>query len=175
VWFSVCEEWTTKASILRNRNMPSNGWNPHLRRLAPACISIDTSSKRTGPKYHSPTTTIPVVEATIEQRRKFFEHKSASLYRIEIFYVVLLEGSRSKCGMGAALGRILSDPHGGLQDYRRSSSAENEILLRSQIESDITRLQQRIQAFIRRLPDFTEIKLLPQQAQFTFFRRLLNF
>ncbi len=40
----------------------------------------------------------PVVEAAIDQRRRFFESKRDSLYQIEIFYVVLLEGSTVEAG-----------------------------------------------------------------------------
>src|ERR1700694_5355606 len=54
----------------------------------------------------------PVVEATVEQRRSFFAEKLDSLYQIEIFYVVLLEGSRSKRGIGTALTMLFSDPAG---------------------------------------------------------------
>jgi type IV secretion system protein VirB4 len=44
----------------------------------------------------------PVVQAAIDQRRKFFEAKRDCLYQIEIFYCILLEGHRSKTGIGAA-------------------------------------------------------------------------
>ena len=44
----------------------------------------------------------PIVEAAIEQRRKFFEAKRDHLYQVEIFYCILLEGARSKTGVGAA-------------------------------------------------------------------------
>jgi type IV secretory pathway VirB4 component len=40
----------------------------------------------------------PIVEAAIEQRRQFFESRRDHLYRIEIFYCVVLEGARSKTG-----------------------------------------------------------------------------
>ena len=40
-----------------------------------------------------------VVEAAIDQRRRFFESKREDLYEIEIFYVVMLEGARSKRGV----------------------------------------------------------------------------
>ena len=55
----------------------------------------------------------PVVEAAIEQRRQFFEAKKDHLYQIEIFYAIVLEGSRSKTGVGAAIAQLLRDPAGG--------------------------------------------------------------
>ena len=48
-------------------------------------------------------------------------------------------------------------------------------LLRTQIEHDVARLDQRVQAFARQLADFMQIEVLNQQGQFTFFRRLLNY
>ena len=48
-------------------------------------------------------------------------------------------------------------------------------LLRSQIETDLARLDQRVQAFTRQLGDFVEIEVLNQQGQFAFLRRLLNY
>ncbi len=48
-------------------------------------------------------------------------------------------------------------------------------LLRTQIEADLARLEQRVQAFARQLADFMQIEVLNQQGQLRFFRRLLNF
>jgi type IV secretion system protein VirB4 len=45
----------------------------------------------------------PVVNAAIDQRRRFFEAKRDHLYKVEIFYCILLEGARSKTGVAAAL------------------------------------------------------------------------
>src|SRR5579863_8079584 len=60
----------------------------------------------------------PIVEAAIEQRRKFFEAKRDHLYQIEIFYCILLEGSRSKTGVGTALARLLRDPEGAIAELK---------------------------------------------------------
>src|ERR1700736_617686 len=40
-----------------------------------------------------------VVDAAIDQRRQLFEAKRDSLYRVEIFYAIVLEGQRSKTGI----------------------------------------------------------------------------
>ncbi len=56
----------------------------------------------------------PVVEAAIEQRRRFFEAKRKDLYQIEIFYAIVLEGSRSKTGIRAAIAQLLRDPAGAI-------------------------------------------------------------
>ena len=118
----------------------------------------------------------PVVEAAIEQRRQFFESKRDHLYQIEIFYVVLLEGARSKQGIGAALTRLFHDPAGAVGELRAQFTNDSmKTLLRTQIDRDLVRLLQRVQAFARQLADFVQIEVLNQQNQFTFFRRLLNY
>jgi len=118
----------------------------------------------------------PIVEAAVEQRRRFFESKRDNLYQIEIFYVVLLEGARSKRGIGTAIARLFSDPPGAIEELQAQfSNSRVKTLLRLQIEADLARLDQRVQAFTRQLADFVKITLLNQQGQFTFFRRLLNF
>ena len=48
----------------------------------------------------------PVVATAVDQRRRFFEAKRDQLYSIEIFYCVLLEGKRSKTGIGAGAARL---------------------------------------------------------------------
>jgi type IV secretion system protein TrbE len=118
----------------------------------------------------------PVVEAAIDQRRLFFESKRDDLYQIEIFYVVLLEGARSKQGIGTALARLFTDPAGAVGELRAQfTDNAMKTLLRTQIEADHARLEQRVQAFTRQLADFVQITVLDQQGQFTFLRRLLNY
>jgi len=118
----------------------------------------------------------PIVDAAIEQRRKFFEAKRDHLYQVEIFYCILLEGARSKTGVGAAFSQLFRDPAGAIGELKAQFTNDNmKTLLRSQIERDVARLDQRVQAFNRQLSDLMEIELLDRQRQFAFFRRLLNF
>ena len=118
----------------------------------------------------------PVVEAAIDQRRRFFEAKRDRLYQVEIFYCVVLEGARSKTGVGPALARLFSDPAGAVDELKTQFAGTSmKKLLRTQIESDVARLEQRIQAFSRQLVDFVGIEVLNQQGQFSFLRRLLNY
>ena len=118
----------------------------------------------------------PIVEAAIEQRRKFFEAKRDHLYQVEIFYCILLEGARSKTGVGAAFSQLFRDPAGAIGELKAQFTNDNmKTLLRSQIERDVACLDQRVQAFARQLADFMQIEVLNRQRQFRFFRRLLNF
>src|SRR5208282_1983883 len=77
----------------------------------------------------------PIVEAAIDQRRKFFEAKRDHLYQVEIFYCVLLEGARSKTGVGTALARLLRDPEGAIAELKSQFTNDNmKTLLRTHIE-----------------------------------------
>ena len=117
-----------------------------------------------------------VIDTAIDQRRQFFTDRQDQLYRVEIFYVVVLEGQRSKTGLMAALKRLPSDPQGGMREIRAQFTGNSmKVLLRSQIDADAARLRTRVEAFTRQLGDFMQITALDQQGQFTFFRRLLNF
>lgn len=118
----------------------------------------------------------PVVETTVDQRRELFTLKQDSLYQIEIFYVVLLEGTRSKRGFAAAFAMLLSDPSGAMGEIAAQFSQDRtKTLLRFQIEASLARLEQRVEAFTRQLADFVSITALGKEGQFKFFRRLLNF
>src|SRR6202166_3730437 len=118
----------------------------------------------------------PIVEAAIDQRRKFFDAKRDHLYQVEIFYCILLEGARSKTGVGAAIARIFRDPAGAVGELKAQFINDNmKTLLRTHIEHDVRRLDQHVQAFARQLGDFMQIEILNQQGHFTFFRRLLNY
>jgi len=73
----------------------------------------------------------PVVAAAINQRRQFFEAKRDHLYQIEIFYCVLLEGARSKTGVGAAFARLFHDPAGAIGELKTQfTSGSMKTLLR---------------------------------------------
>lgn len=117
-----------------------------------------------------------VVEAAVDQRRQFFESKRDSLYQVEIVYVVLLEGTRSKRGIAAGIGMLFRDPSAGVSELRSQFSSNSmKTLKRTQIEALSARLTQRVDTFLRQLTDFVRVSVLDQQGQLTFFRRLVNF
>ena len=118
----------------------------------------------------------PIVEAAVEQRRNLFESKKDHLYQIEIFYVILIEGSRSKSGVGTGLVQLFRDPAGGIAELKSQfSNNAMKALLRSHIEKDLSRLEQRVKIFMRQMGDLMRIEALDQQGQLRFFRRLLNY
>ena len=107
----------------------------------------------------------PVVATAVDQRRRFFEAKRDQLYSVEIFYCVLLEGMRSKTGIGAGVARLITDPAGGLSElHSQFSNKSMKVLLRSQIQRDYALLHQRVQAFVRQLADFVPMEILDQSG-----------
>src|ERR1700684_2384344 len=147
-----------------------------LKAFAPAFHVYQSLFKSTRPDIPFAKYDDPIVEAAIDQRRKFFEAKRDHLYQVEIFYCILLEGARSKTGVGTALARLLRDPEGAIAELKSQFTNDSmKKLLRTHIERDLQRLDQHVQAFARQLSDFMQIEVLSRQGQFTFFRRLLNY
>ena len=117
-----------------------------------------------------------LIDAAIDQRRQYFESKRDRLYEVELFYVMVLEGARSKTGILSALARMPRDPQGAIRELKAQFTNDNmKVLLRKQIDADMVRLEQCVQNFNRHLADLMPIEIQGQQAQFSFFRRLLNF
>ena len=118
----------------------------------------------------------PIVQTGQDRRRQFFQEKADRLFEIEIFYCILTRGSRSKTGVGAALAQMLRDPADGWHELQAQFSNRGmKRLLRSQIEHDLARLSNQVQAFMKQLSDLTPMEVLDQDGQFRFFRRLLNY
>src|SRR5215469_1888231 len=118
----------------------------------------------------------PLVQAAIDQRKQFLSQKLDELFTVEIFFAIVIEGTRSKTGIAAALARIPQDPSGGLRHLKAQFSNDNrKFLLREQIEADLLRLEQRVHSFVRQLSDVVQIDILGQSDSFHFLRRLLNY
>jgi len=118
----------------------------------------------------------PIVQTGRDRRQQLFHEKADRLFEIEIYYCILLEGARSKTGVGVALQRLFHDPAGGLNELKTQFSNRGmKILLRSQIERDLARLEQCVQAFAHQLSDFVQIEVLDSKGQFRFLRRLVNY
>jgi type IV secretion system protein VirB4 len=118
----------------------------------------------------------PIVQTGQNRRRELFQEKTDQLFEIEIYYSILLEGSRSKTGVSAALQQLFHDPTGGISELKAQFSNNGmKTLLRSQVERDLARLSSQVSAFERQLTDFVRIEVLDDRGQFHFFRRLLNY
>ena len=118
----------------------------------------------------------PIVQTGQDRRRQFFQDKADRLFEIEIHYCILIRGSRSKTGVGAALAQMFRDPADGWNELLAQFSGRGmKRLLVSQIERDLARLSSQVQAFMKQLSDLAPMEVLDQDGQFRFFRRLLNY
>ena len=117
-----------------------------------------------------------VVQTGQDRRQRHFEEKADRLFEIEIYYAIVIEGARSKTGFGVAFKQLAHDPAGGFNELKAQFSNRGmKVLLRTQIERDLARLEQQAQAFVRQLADFVRIEVLDYRNQFRFLRRLLNY
>jgi len=118
----------------------------------------------------------PIVQAAVDQRKHFFDSKLESLFEVEIFYAIVIEGTRSKSGVTAALKQLATDPMAGLRELKAQFSNDKmKVLLREHIQADLLKLEQRVNSFIRQLADFLPIDVLQQEDCFRFFRQLVNY
>ena len=118
----------------------------------------------------------PIVQAAVNQRKRFFDSKLESLFEVEIFYAIVIEGTRSKTGVTAALKQLVTDPMAGLRELKAQFSNDKmKVLLREHIQGDLLKLEQRVNSFIRQLADFLVLDALKRDDCFHFFRRLLNY
>ena len=118
----------------------------------------------------------PLVRAAVEQRSAFLESKADRLYSIEIYWVVMAEGSYAKTGLLHALATLPKQPSKSLRDLRALFSATNErTLIYEQIERDRLRLQQKVNSLRGQLSDLTRVELLGAERTFRLVRRLVNF
>ncbi len=134
--------------------------------------------KRNRPEILSEKYDNPLVRAAIEQRAEFLGSKADRLYSIEIFWVVMVDGSYAgtKTGLGHALSGFPRDPQGSIQQLKALVAGNRQrTLLYEQIERDRLRLQQKVQSLSGQLSDLMTVELLGAEKTFRLVRRLVNF
>jgi type IV secretion system protein VirB4 len=118
----------------------------------------------------------PLVRAAVEQRSAFLESKSDRLYSIDIYWVVMIDGSYQKTGLLHALSQLPKQPRSSLRDLHALFSGNKErTLLHEQIERDRLLLRQKVQSLSGQLSDLTTVELLGAEKTFRLVRRLVNF
>jgi type IV secretory pathway VirB4 component len=118
----------------------------------------------------------PLVKAAVEQRSAFLKSKSDRLYSIEIFWVVMIDGSYARTSLLHALAQLPKQPRSSLHDLRALFSGSKErTLLYEQIERDRLLLRQKVNSLSGQLNDLTTVELLGAEKTFRLVRRLVNF
>ena len=118
----------------------------------------------------------PLVHAAIEQRAAFLQSKADLLYSIEIYWVVMVDGSYAKTGLLHALATLPKQPGSSLRRLHALFSSNKErTLVYEEIERDRLRLEQKVQSLSGQLSDLTTVELLGAERTFRLVRRLVNF
>jgi type IV secretion/conjugal transfer VirB4 family ATPase len=154
-----------------------------VKRLEAAFRSLDDKTrlyqilfKRNHPTIPHAEYENPLVRAAVEQRSAFLQSKADRLYSIEIFWVVMIDGSYQKTGLLHALAQLPKQPRSSLRDLRALFSGSKErSLLYEQIERDRLLLQQKVNSLSGQLSDLTTVELLGAEKTFRLDRRLVNF
>ena len=147
-----------------------------FRSLDDKCRLYQILFKRNRPAIPHAEYENPLVRAAVEQRSAFLESKADRLYSIEIYWVVMIDGSYQKTGLLHAIAQLPKQPRSAIRDLRALFSGNKErTLLYGQIERDRLRLQQKVQSLSGQLNDLTMVELLGAEKTFRLVRRLVNF
>jgi type IV secretion system protein VirB4 len=154
-----------------------------VKRLEAAFRSLDERTrlyqilfKRNRPAIPHAEYDNPLVRASVEQRSAFLQSKADRLYSIEIYWVVMVDGSYAKTGLLHALSQLPKQPRSSLRDlHALFSSSKERTLLYEQIERDRLRLQQKVQSLSGQLNDLTPVELPGAEETLRILRRLVNF
>src|ERR1700728_1043947 len=147
-----------------------------FRSLDDKCRLYQVLFKRNRPTIPHAKYENPLVRAAVEQRSAFLQSKADRLYSIEIYWVVMIDGSYQKTGLLHAFAQLPKQPRSAIRDLRALFSGNKErTLLYEQIERDRLRLQQKVNSLSGQLNDLTTVELLGAEKTFRLVRRLVNF
>ncbi len=154
-----------------------------VKRLEAAFRTLDGKTrlyqilfKHNRPEIPHPDYENPLVRAAVEQRAAFLQSKGDRLYTVEIFWVMLIDGSHAKSGLLHALSRLPRDPRNSATEIKALLARNQQrTLLYEQIEQDRLLLQQKIQSLSGQLSDLMRVQLLGAEKTFRLVRRLVNF
>jgi type IV secretion system protein VirB4 len=118
----------------------------------------------------------PIVNAAIEKRIEYLRGKADSLFSIEIFYVILLEGFRYKTNLLSALSAVTGKNGNRLAELRALLSTRNQVvLIDTEIEKARLTLLAKARSFVLQVNDFLPARILDKGEAFGVLKQILNF
>jgi type IV secretion/conjugal transfer VirB4 family ATPase len=146
-----------------------------FRSLDDKCRLYQILFKRNRPAIPHAEYENPLVRAAVEQRSAFLASKADRLYSIEIFWIVMVDGSFQKTSLLHALAQLPKQPRSSLRELSALFSGSKErSLLYEQIERDRLRLQQKTNSLSGQLNDLMTVELPGAEETFRILRRLVN-
>jgi len=147
-----------------------------FRSLDDRCRLYQILFKRNRPAIPHADYENPLVRAAREQRSAFLQSKADRLYSIDIYWVVMIDGSYQKTGVLHALSQFPKHPRSSLRDLRALFSGSKErTLIYEQIERDRLRLRQKVNSLSGQLNDLMTVELPGAEETLRILRRLVNF
>ena len=118
----------------------------------------------------------PIVNTAIENRIHYFASKADKLYSLQIYYVVLFEGSRYKRALLKSLSECHKHPKKSIEDLRAAFSTRKQVvLLDRELTKALSTLHQKVKSFVLQVNDFVHVEILGKQEAFRVLKRTLNF
>ena len=153
-----------------------------VRRLEAAFRTLDDKArlyqilfKHNRPEIPHAEYESPLVRAAVQQRSAFLDSKADRLYKIEIYWVVMVDGKYAKTGLFHALSQLSKSPRKGFRGLKTLFAGKQQrTLLYKQIERDRLLLQQKVQSLRGQLSDLMRVELLGAEKTFRLIRRLVN-
>jgi type IV secretion system protein VirB4 len=131
--------------------------------------------KRQAPTIPTSAHSNPLVQAAVEQRADYLNHRAQDLYALEIYLVLIRESSGAQSKVSGAARRAGKDFFGAARDLVRSFRSEKtKVSFAERIDAEARQLQHRTQSFVRQLEDQVEIEILDADAAFRVLHRLVN-
>ncbi len=154
-----------------------------VQRLEAAFRSLDGRSrlyqilfKRNRPAIPHAEYESPLVRAAVEGRIAFLQSRADRLYSIEIFWVVMIDGSYAKTGFLHALAQFSKQPRASLRDLSALFSGSSaRAMIYERIEHDRLHLERKIRSLSGQLSDLMKIELPGAEEAFRILRRFTNF
>jgi type IV secretory pathway VirB4 component len=115
----------------------------------------------------------PVVNEAVSSRVEYLEGKANELYTLDIYFVILYEGSRYDLDLGDKIKLLGTRPAAALASM--FSSRKAVLLIEELINRGHQALVNKVNSFVVQLQDYVPVRISDKAEAFNLFRRLLNF
>jgi type IV secretion system protein VirB4 len=115
----------------------------------------------------------PVVREAVSSRIQYLEAKADQLYTIDLYFVIVYEGSRYTQSVQDRLKLFAARPATALAAL--FATRKRVLLIDELITAGHRALVNRVQSFVVQLQEYVPVRLAGKAEAFVFFRRLLNF
>jgi type IV secretion system protein TrbE len=115
----------------------------------------------------------PIVSQAVSSRVEYLEGKADELYTLDIYFVILYEGSRYDLNLGDKIKLMGSQPAAALAAM--FSTRKSVLLIEDLINRGHQALVNKVNSFVVQLQDYVPIRVSDKAEAFKLFRRLLNF